>query len=111
MDKPKWFLKRSQKKNSIKHEKRVAELVDGERTFGSGMFPHLKGDVHTGEYFLECKVSTKQSYALSLKRLKKLDQEAKKANKIPVMFITLRDGRQRYDYALLKASDFLELKV
>lgn len=58
-----------------RYEKRVAELVGGRRVPGSGC-GYRKGDVWLDDWMLECKLTTKPTYNLTVHTLDKLAQQS-----------------------------------
>lgn len=68
-----------------KQERRVAEDVGGRRQVGSGNQWHAKGDVSSRRFLIETKQTGSKSYGLTLQVLDKINLEAAKAGKEPVL--------------------------
>lgn len=71
------------KEVSIKQEKRVAAIFNGNRTPQSGGGKWKKGDVLSDLFLVECKTSIieKPSYSISKKILDKADEERREMGK------------------------------
>ena len=69
---------------SNKQEKRVAKLVNGKQTANSGATAFSKGDVYNDSWLIECKTSTSEKQAVSIKRdwIEKNKEEAFAMNKL-----------------------------
>lgn len=97
------MLRTDHQRRSKLQEKRVAKDYNGTVTPGSGNGWKHKADVHSSEFLIECKTTTKQSYILKLADLKKLYYQAVIENKIPVFEIEFGD----MTFVVLDKNDFL----
>ena len=78
------------KYKSIKQEKRVAKELDGRTVIGSGALLD-KADVKSDIFLIECKTTAKNFYPLSLATWKKIQKEALKIGRTPLMYIDFND--------------------
>jgi len=92
-------------KRSRQQEKRTAQASSAGLVSGSGNQWHSKGDVKTKRLLIECKQTAKESYSLKLHELQKIQLEALKAGRTPVMALDIA-GR---DFVVLRKTDFEEL--
>lgn len=99
------FVIRRQK-SSVHQEETLATKLDGRRVAGSGNQPGLKGDVKTSRWLIEAKQSSGTRFSLTLGLLRKIELEAIRAHRAPVMVIEMA-GRS---YAVLKLEDFMAVK-
>ena len=76
---------------SKKHEKFVAEKLDGKLQMASGAIWFAKADVYTDKYLIECKATEKDYYTLKTAILDKIESEALKVGKIPLLCFRLKD--------------------
>jgi uncharacterized protein YhfF len=97
-------MKSEGQKQSQKHEKRLAGLINGKTTAASGAFWSRKGDVRSAELLIEHKWTGKKTKTISSAELKKITKEAIMDGRLPVFGIHL-DGE---DYVILLETDFLE---
>jgi len=97
-------MKSEGQKQSQKHEKRLAGLINGKTTAASGAFWSRKGDVRSAELLIEHKGTGKKTKTISSAELKKITNEAIMDGRLPVFGIHL-DGE---DYVILLETDFLE---
>jgi len=97
-------MKSEGQKQSQKHEKRLAGLINGKTTAASGAFWSRKGDVRSAEFLIEHKWTGKKTKTISSAELKKITNEAIMDGRLPVFGIHL-DGE---DYVILLETDFLE---
>jgi hypothetical protein len=97
-------MKSEGQKQSQKHEKRIAGLIDGKTTAASGAFWSRKGDVRNASLLIEHKWTGKKTKTISSAELKKITTEAIMDGRLPVFGIHL-DGE---DYVILLETDFLE---
>jgi uncharacterized protein YhfF len=97
-------MKSEGQKQSQKHEKRLAGLINGKTTAASGAFWSRKGDVRSAELLIEHKWTGKKTKTISSAELKKITHEAIMDGRLPVFGIHL-DGE---DYVILLETDFLE---
>lgn len=77
--------KKDRRKPWQKHERDVAELVDGRLTPGSGNKPMHKGDVKNDMFMIECKSSKHRSLSIKLEWLEKISEEALCRNRFPMV--------------------------
>ena len=63
---------------------------------------HNKADVRTKKLLVECKRTDKASYTVKLAELQKINVEAHRAGKMPVLALEI----QRSEYVILKKEDF-----
>ncbi len=99
-------MKSEGQKQSLKHEKRLAKKVDGQRSAASGAFWSRKGDVRSDELLIEHKWTGKKSVTIKSEVLKKITTEAILDSRIPVLGLHL-DGE---NYVVLVEEDFFELR-
>ena len=97
-------MKSEGQKQSQKHEKRLAGIVNGKTTAASGAFWSRKGDVRSADLLIEHKWTGKKTKTISSAELKKITNEAIMDGRLPVFGIHL-DGE---DYVILLETDFLE---
>jgi hypothetical protein len=97
-------VKSEGQKQSQKHEKRLAGIVNGKTTAASGAFWSRKGDVRSADLLIEHKWTGKKTKTISSAELKKITNEAIMDGRLPVFGIHL-DGE---DYVILLETDFLE---
>jgi len=93
-------------KQSLKHEKRLANLIGGTRSAASGAFWSRKGDVRNDQLLIEHKWTGKKSVTIQSSVLKKITTEAILDSRIPVLGLHL-DG---VSYVVLVEEDFFELR-
>lgn len=93
-------------RQSRKHEDRLARLVRGQRSAGSGAFWSRKGDVRSADLLIEHKFTGKKQFTLTSAVLKKIVDEALLEHRTPVLGIHL-DGE---NYVVLTEDDFLTLR-
>ena len=84
-------MKSEGQKQSQKHEKRLAKLVDGSVNAASGAFWSRKGDVRSKDLLIEHKWTGKKQVTIKSDVLKKITREAILDNRIPVLGLHL-DG-------------------
>lgn len=93
-------------KQSLKHEKRLAKAIGGQRNVASGAFWFRKGDVRSQDLLIEHKWTGKKSFTLKSDVLEKITTEAILDGRTPVLGVSLND----VNYVLLDENDFLELR-
>ena len=98
--------KLDKKKLSNKHEKDIAQFFGGKVQIASGAIPlvGLKGDVITQDYLIECKATEKSFYTLKRKVVEKIEKEAMKCGRVPLLAIRVINT----DYILFRAYDFID---
>ena len=99
-------MKSEGQKQSQKHEKRLAKLVDGSVNAASGAFWSRKGDVRSKDLLIEHKWTGKKQVTIKSEVLKKITREAILDNRIPVLGLHL-DGE---NYVVLLEDDYLEMR-
>jgi hypothetical protein len=99
-------MKSEGQKQSQKHEKRLAKLVDGSVNAASGAFWSRKGDVRSKDLLIEHKWTGKKQVTIKSDVLKKITREAILDNRIPVLGLHL-DGE---NYVVLLEDDYLEMR-
>ena len=99
-------MKSEGQKQSQKHEKRLAKLVDGSVNAASGAFWSRKGDVRSKDLLIEHKWTGKKQVTIKSEVLKKITREAILDSRIPVLGIHL-DGE---NYVVLLEDDYLEMR-
>jgi hypothetical protein len=99
-------MKSKGQKQSQKHEKRLAKLVDGSVNAASGAFWSRKGDVRSKDLLIEHKWTGKKQVTIKSDVLKKITREAILDSRIPVLGIHL-DGE---NYVVLLEDDYLEMR-
>lgn len=92
------------KKLSNKHESDIAKALNGKTQIASGAIPlvGMKGDVITPDYLIECKATMKDTYVLKRKVIEKIEKEALKCFRFPLLAIRVKDK----DYILFRLYDF-----
>ena len=99
-------MKTEGKKQSLKHEKRIAKRVGGKTNAASGAFWSRKGDVRSDDLLIEHKWTGKQQTTIKSEVLKKIIREAILDGRMPVLGIHL-DGE---NYVILTEDDFIEMR-
>lgn len=93
-------------KQSLKHEKRLAKIVGGQRNVASGAFWFRKGDVRSQDLLIEHKWTGKKSFTLKSDVLEKITTEALLDSRTPVLGISLND----VNYVVMDENDFLTMR-
>ena len=93
-------------KQSLKHEKRIAKNIGGQRNVASGAFWFRKGDVRSKDLLVEHKWTGKKSFTIKSDVLEKIVTEATMEFRTPVLGVSLNNE----DYVLMLESDFLQLR-
>ena len=99
-------MKSEGQKQSLKHEKRLAKVIGGQRNVASGAFWFRKGDVRSNDLLVEHKWTGKKSFTLKSDVLEKITTEAIVDFRTPVLGISLNDE----NYVVMLEADFLELR-
>jgi hypothetical protein len=99
-------LKSEGQKQSQKHEKRLAKLVGGSTTAGSGAFWSRKGDVRSDDLLIEHKWTGKKTKTIKAEELEKITTEAIIDGRTPVFGISLNNK----NYVILVEDDFIEMR-
>jgi hypothetical protein len=84
-----------------------AKDFNGKETPRSGGIWSFAGDVKTSQFLIESKTTDKKSYSLKESTWKKIEHEALKSSRIPMMSISLTD--YGIDVVILDKNDFIEL--
>lgn len=93
-------------KQSLKHEKRLAKAVGGQRNVASGAFWFRKGDVRSQDLLIEHKWTGKKSFTLQSSVLEKITTEALLDSRTPVLGISLNG----VNYVVMDENDFLTIR-
>lgn len=93
-------------KQSLKHEKRLAKAVGGQRNVASGAFWFRKGDVRSQDLLIEHKWTGKKSFTLKSDVLEKITTEALLDSRTPVLGISLNN----VNYVVMDENDFLTIR-
>jgi hypothetical protein len=93
-------------KQSLKHEKRLAKAVGGQRNVASGAFWFRKGDVRSQDLLIEHKWTGKKSFTIKSDVLEKITTEALLDSRTPVLGISLNG----VNYCILDENDFLTMR-
>jgi hypothetical protein len=93
-------------KQSLKHEKRLAKAIGGQRNVASGAFWFRKGDVRSQDLLIEHKWTGKKSFTLKSDILEKITTEALLDSRTPVLGISLND----INYVVMDENDFLTMR-
>ncbi|NBW11510.1 MAG: hypothetical protein EBR82_26115 [Caulobacteraceae bacterium] len=93
-------------KQSLKHEKRLAKKVGGQRNLASGAFWFRKGDVRSKDLLIEHKWTGKKSFTLKSDVLEKIVTEALIDGRTPVLGISLNGN----NYVVMDENDFLTIR-
>jgi hypothetical protein len=98
-------MKSKGQKESKKHEDRLAKVIGGQRSAGSGSFWSRKGDVRNKDLLIEHKWTGKASFTVKAAVLEKIVKEAILDSRTPVLGFSLNNE----NYVMLTEDDFLEL--
>ena len=92
------------KKLSNKHEQYIAKVLGGKTQIASGAIPlvGMKGDVVTKDFLIECKATAKSYFNLKRKVVEKIEKEALKCGRVPLLAIRTSIG----DFILYRNADF-----
>jgi len=93
-------------KQSLKHEKRLAKAIGGQRNVASGAFWFRKGDVRSQDLLIEHKWTGKKSFTIKSDILEKITTEALLDSRTPVLGISLND----VNYVVMDENDFLTMR-
>lgn len=99
-------MKSEGQKQSKKHEKRLANLVNGKRNAASGAFWSRKGDVRSDDLLIEHKWTGKKSFTMKSDVLEKIVTEAILDGRTPVLGFSLNNN----NYVVLEEHDFMALR-
>lgn len=101
-------MKSEGQKNSLKHENRLADLLDGRRVSGSGSSWSHKGDVQSADLLVEHKYTSRKSYSIKSDVWRKIEKEAAIIGRVPVLAVRLELAQ--LDLIVLSEDDFVELR-
>lgn len=105
--------KKKQQRPDQRQEKRLAKEFGGRTTPASGALA-IKGDVQTRGELIEAKTTAKTQYTLKLKDLRKLEEQARGAGKLPVFVIEISNESElpivNREWVLLPRNDYQEMK-
>lgn len=93
---PSYFLadnKHDHRKESDKHEKRMAKRLGGKTQRGSGAVRHRRGDVKTVEMLVECKRTDREGISIKRSWVEKITMEATNTGKIPAIALEFGDNK------------------
>lgn len=96
------MLKREPKQLSKEHENFIAETLNGKVVIASGALYFAKGDVITPDFLIECKATQKTYYTLKRTIIEKIEKEALKCGRLPLLAIRILDK----DFILFRVFDF-----
>lgn len=90
-----------------KKEKSDADIFKGKRTPRSGGFWAFPGDVRSDKFLIDSKVTEQKSYSINKNIWEKVEHEALKSGKIPILSVSIiNDG---IELVVLDRNDFVEL--
>lgn len=95
-------MKLEPKQLSKKHEHDIADTFDGKVVIASGALYFAKGDVITPDFLIECKATQKPYYTLKRTIIEKIEKEALKCGRLPLLAIRIMDN----DFILFRLFDF-----
>jgi|SRR3989337_1740213 len=90
-----------------KKQIRDAKDFNGKETPRSGGLWAFAGDVKTDKFLIESKTTDKKSYSLKESTWKKIEHEALKSSRIPIMSISIIN--YGIDVIIIDKNDFIEL--
>lgn len=90
---PKWLQDDNTKTKANKQEKRLANEIGARLTPNSGATPFRKGDMSLGDYLIESKATDKTYIKLDQTWLDKIEKEAIKERKTPLLIAEIRGKR------------------
>lgn len=86
---------------SDRQEKEVAEEINGKQVIASGALWSMKADVRNDRLLVECKITEKEYYRLTLATWKKIEEQAVKDSiRYPLMCIDVKVKGVFYRYAV-----------
>lgn len=97
-------MKTPGQRKSQQHEKRLAKVTGGSRVAASGAFWSRKGDVRSDTVLIEHKYTAAKSYSLKFADLRKLEEQAIMAGRVPVFGLSL-GGR---NYVVVLEDDYFD---
>jgi hypothetical protein len=90
---PRWLEEKNIKRDSILQEKQLGKDLGARLTPGSGN-SFQKGDMKTGCFLIESKATGNKSISIKIEWLKKIEEEAQKENRLPLVILEI--DRSRY---------------
>jgi len=84
-------------------EKDIAKKIGGKRVYGSGNLWFEKGDIKLKDTLVEVKTTDKKSISVKLSVLKKIEKEAYKSGRKPILILDIRGHR----YIVVKLEEML----
>jgi len=93
-------------KQSLKHEKRLAKEIGGQRSVASGAFWFRKGDVRNSLSLWEHKWTSKGYYVFKSSELEKIGNEAVKDGRLPIFAVHM----SKTNFVVLNENDYYELR-
>ena len=93
-------------KQSLKHEKRLAKVVGGQRNVASGAFWFRKGDVRSRLSLWEHKWTSKLYYIFKSAELEKIGKEAIIDSRLPIFAVHMNNT----NFVVLNENDYYELR-
>ena len=91
------------KKRSQKREQKGAKEISGRAHVASGALWFKKGDFSNEHFLVEDKFTDKDAYSISLTTLRRIEKQAMKVLKVPVLCVGFE--RIKYDIAILRKKD------
>lgn len=86
---------------SDRQEKEVAEEINGKQVIASGALWSMKADVRNDRLLVECKITEKEYYRLTLATWKKIEEQAVRDSiRYPLMCIDVKVKGEFYRYAV-----------
>lgn len=93
-------------KQSQKHEKRLADALGGRTVGASGAGWSSKGDIRADDLLIEHKYTAKNSYSVSQTTWRKIETEAVKISRTPVLGLCING----LNLVVLDENDYLALR-
>jgi hypothetical protein len=97
------------KKTSQKLEKKMAKMLNGRTTPGSGAFSGHKGDVMSEIWLGEHKYTDAEEYRFNRSIWSKISREASEKRKLPVLEIVLDQSNRHYRLIFIDLQNFYDL--
>ena len=94
-------------RQSQKQERRLASAMGGRTVGGSGNSWSHKGDIDGGEFLVEAKWTGKNSYSVTANVWRKIETEAARSAKVPVLAVRLDPSD--LDLIVVSEADYLSL--
>lgn len=95
------------------HEKSLAKRIGADLTPGSGALDGAKGDMKKGDFLIEAKTSTRESFTVKRDVLHKIRGEAMAIGKYPALAVSFvnEEGKSTKNdrWVMLTEQDFLDL--